>query len=128
VRFCAAPGASATGLLLDLLPGLVGRQVVVIPADGAPAPHSIARAIARYRPDNITLTARQAAMLVVSPLDEDASRALAGARVVVADVNPVPMALRTALAARCQRLDVVYVMPEVSDVHVVVREPRDAVR
>jgi hypothetical protein len=116
VRYCAAPGSSAIGALLDLLPGLVGRQVIVIPADGTPSPTSIVRAIARYRPDHLTLTARQAAALLDMPMDQETRQALTSARLVVADVNPIVHALRSALSDACQRLDVAYVLPEVGDI------------
>ena len=119
VRYCAAPAESAAGVLLDLLPGIAARQVMVVPNELSPSPATIVRAIGRYHPDSLTLTLAQAAALVEMPMDEAAAQALRQANLLVAGTHPVPLALRQRLGDRVRRLDIAYILPEAGDVYVV---------
>jgi hypothetical protein len=116
VRYCAAPMTSAAGVLLDLVPGIAGRQVIVLPNEAEPSPLTIMRAIARYNPDAVTLTLAQATVLLETPAEASALVALRNVRLLVADTHPVPHAVRKALAERVARLDIGYILPEAGDV------------
>ena len=118
VRYCAAPAESAAGILLDLLPGIAARQVMVVPNERTPSSVTIVRAIGRYHPDTVTLTVEQAEALVGTPMDITASQALRQTHLVIADTNPVPMHLRQRLMDLVRRLDIAYVMPEAGDAYV----------
>ncbi len=115
LRLCAAPATGAAAVLLDLLPGLAARQVLVLAPDAGWSPDALVRAIARYRPDSITLTAAQAQTLLATPITADAVHALGRARVLIADERPVPMAVRRTFALCAGRLDVAYVLAECGD-------------
>ncbi|MES3035181.1 MAG: hypothetical protein V4813_14385 [Gemmatimonadota bacterium] len=119
VRYCAAPAESAAGVLLDLLPGIAARQVMVVPNELSPSSVTIVRAIGRYHPDSLTLTLTQAAALVETPMDEACSQALRQANLLVADTHPVPLALRQRLGHLVRRLDIAYILPEAGDVYLV---------
>lgn len=115
VRLCAAPATGAVALLLDVLPALAARQVLVLPPDGGWTSEGLVAAIARYRPDSLTLTVAQARALLATPITPDAVRALAHVRLLVADVVPVPQVVRRTFALCTARLDVGYVLPECGD-------------
>jgi hypothetical protein len=119
VRYCAAPAESAVGILLDLLPGIAARQVMVLPNELTPSSTTIVRAIGRYHPDSLTLTLSQARALVETPIDEPTLKALAQTQVLIADSNPVPTPLRTQLSAMVARLDVAYILPEAGDAYLI---------
>jgi hypothetical protein len=115
VRYCAAPAISAAGVLLDLIPGIAGRQVIVLPNEVQPSAVTIMRAISRYHPDALTLTLAQAIELLEMPMEESALSALQTVRLLVADTHPIPHTVRSALAARVQHLDLCYILPEAGD-------------
>ena len=115
VRYCAAPAQSSAGVLLDLLPGIAARQVMVIPDELAPSSTTIVRAIARYHPDSLTLTLDQAVALVETPLDDATLHAMKQVQLLIADTRPIPLALRTHLRALVLRLDIAYLLPEAGD-------------
>lgn len=115
VRYCAAPTQSAVGILLDLLPGIAARQVMVVPNEPCPTSTTIARAIARYHPDSLTLTLEQALALIETPMDEATRKALRQTFVLVADVGPIPTAFRDRMTPLVARLNVAYVLPEAGD-------------
>ena len=119
VRFCAAPAGSAVGILLDLLPGIAARQVVVVPNELTPSSTTIARAIARYHPDSLTLTLEQAKALAETPMDDATHSALRHIHLLIADTNPIPVALRSRYSDWVARLDVAYVLPEAGDAFVI---------
>jgi hypothetical protein len=118
VRYCAAPAQSAVGILLDLLPGIAARQVVVLPTELTPSPTTIVRAIGRYHPDSLTLTLDQAKALAETPMDEATHAALRHTHVLIADSHPIPVALRARFTELAARLDVAYVLPEAGDAFV----------
>jgi hypothetical protein len=115
VRYCAAPAQSAAGILLDILPGIAARQVMVIPSELVPTSTTIVRAIARYHPDSLTITLDQAKALVETPIDETTLKALRQTNVLIADTHPVPLALRQRLTDWVARLDIAYILPEAGD-------------
>ena len=117
VRYCAAPAESAAGVLLDLLPGIAARQVMVVPNELMPSSVTIVRAISRYHPDTVTLTVAQADALVGTPMDSTAAQALRQTHLVIADTHPVPLALRQRLLELVRRLDIAYLLPEAGDVY-----------
>ena len=119
VRYCAAPAESAAGVLLDILPGIAARQVMVIPSELSPSPVNIVRAISRYHPDTLTLTLAQAEALVETPMDIIAVQALRQVHLVIADTHPVPLHLRQRLADLVHRLDIAYILPEAGDAYLV---------
>ena len=119
VRYCAAPAQSAVGILLDLLPGIAARQVVVLPNELSPSSTTIARAIARYHPDSLTLTLDQATALADTPMDDATHAALRHTQLLIADINPIPLALRSRFSDWVARLDVAYVLPEAGDAFVI---------
>jgi len=119
VRYCAAPAESAAGTLLDLLPGIVARQVMVVPTELHPSSTTIVRAIGRYHPDSLTLTLEQATGLVETPMDETTLSALRNADLLIADANPVPHKLREQLRPMVRRLDIAYLLPEAGDAFLV---------
>ncbi len=119
VRYCAAPVESAAGVLLDLLPGIAARQVMVVPNELSPSSVTIVRAIGRYHPDSLTLTLAQAAALVETPMDDVAAQALRQANLLVADTHPVPLVLRKRLGDLVRRLDIAYILPEAGDAYLV---------
>jgi hypothetical protein len=116
VRYCAAPLQSAAGVLLDLLPGIAARQVMVVPDDALPSAATIACAIVRYRPDHVTLTTAQAVALLELTHDEPTRDAMRTLHLLVADTHPVPRALRATLSAFMAEVRVAYVLPEAGDV------------
>jgi hypothetical protein len=116
VRYCAAPAMSAAGVLLDLIPGIAGRQVIVLPNEVQPSAVTIMRAIGRYHPDALTLTLAQAIELLETPMEESTLVALQSVRLLVADTHPIPHAVRGALVERVQHLDLCYILPEAGDV------------
>lgn len=118
VRYCAAPSTSAAGVLLDLLPGIAARQVMVVPEESTPSAFTIVRAIKRYHPDSLTLTLHQTIGLLGAPMDDLTRAAFRHTRVLVADTHPVPRAVRHALEERAAHVDVAYVLPEAGDVYV----------
>ena len=118
VRYCAAPAQSSAGVLLDLLPGIAARQVMVVPSELTPSSTTIVRAIGRYHPDSLTLTLDQANALIDTPMDETTLHALAQCQLLVADARPIPTALRRHLCTSVARLDVAYILPEAGDVFV----------
>jgi hypothetical protein len=118
VRYCAAPAPTAAGVLLDLLPGIAARQVMVVPNELYPSPVTIVRAIGRYCPDSMTLTLDQARALIDTPMDEQILAALSRMHLLVADSQPIPASLRQHLAVCVGRLDVAYILPEAGDVYV----------
>lgn len=115
VRYCAAPAQSAVGILLDLLPGIAARQVMVVPTELHPTSTTIVRAIGRYHPDSLTLTLDQAVALIDTPMEEPTLKALRQAQVLIADRNPIPMTLRARMTPLVSRLDIAYVLPEAGD-------------
>ncbi|MBC7844540.1 MAG: hypothetical protein H7099_19680 [Gemmatimonadaceae bacterium] len=115
VRYCAAPAQSAVGILLDLLPGIAARQVMVVPTEFRPTSTTIVRAIGRYHPDSLTLTLEQAVALLDTPMDDTTLKALRHAQVLIADRNPIPLSLRERLTPMVSRLDIAYVLPEAGD-------------
>ncbi len=115
VRYCAAPAQSAVGLLLDLLPGIAARQVMVVPTESDPSSTTIVRAIGRYHPDSLTLTLDQAIALLETPMDEPTLKALKQAQVLIADRNPIPLSLRARMGPMVARLNIAYVLPEAGD-------------
>lgn len=115
VRYCAAPAESAAGVLLDLLPGIAARQVMVMPAELQPSSTTILRAITRYRPDTLTLTSAQAIALAGTPLDDEVKAALSRTSLLIADASPIPIALRSHLSSLVRRIDVAYILPEAGD-------------
>lgn len=117
VRYCAAPAESAAGVLLDILPGIAARQVMVLPNELSPSPVTIVRAIGRYRPDTLTLTLAQVDALVAAPMDPSAAQALRQTHLVIADTHPVPMPLRQRLTDLVRRLDIAYILPESGDAY-----------
>ena len=119
VRYCAAPAQSAVGILLDLLPGIAARQVVVVPGELTPSSTTIARAIARYHPDSLTLTLDQATALAETPMDDATHTALKHTYVLIADTKPIPVSLRERYGEWVARLDVAYVLPEAGDAFVI---------
>jgi hypothetical protein len=118
VRYCAAPAHSAAGVLLDLLPAIAGRQVIVLPSDAVPSAFDIACAISRYKPDTVTLTLAQATALLETEMDDQLRTALQNVRLLVADTLPIPLSLRAALAGCVARLDLAYILPEAGGVYV----------
>ena len=119
VRYCAAPAQSAVGILLDLLPGIAARQVVVLPGELTPSSTTIARAIARYHPDSLTLTLDQATALAETPMDDATHAALTHTHLLIADTKPIPVSLRARYREWVARLDVAYVLPEAGDAFVI---------
>lgn len=119
VRYCAAPAQSAVGILLDLLPGIAARQVMVLPSELTPSSTTIVRAIGRYHPDSLTLTLSQACALVETPIDDPTLKALKQTQLLIADSNPIPTPLRTQLSALVARLDVAYILPEAGDAYLI---------
>ena len=119
VRYCAAPAHSAVGILLDLLPGIAARQVVVLPSEVAPTSTTITRAIARYHPDSLTLTLEQATALAETPMDAPTLSAFKHTQLLIADTHPIPIALRSRYSELVARLDVAYVLPEAGDAFVI---------
>lgn len=119
VRYCAAPAHSAVGILLDLLPGIAARQVMVIPGEFHPTSTTIVRAIGRYHPDSLTLTRDQATALTETPMDEPTLKALRQTQVLIADANPIPLLLRERMMALVARLNVAYILPEAGDAYLV---------
>ncbi|MDZ7630015.1 MAG: hypothetical protein U5K74_01340 [Gemmatimonadaceae bacterium] len=119
VRYCAAPAESAAGVLLDLLPGIAARQVMVMPGELTPTSTTIVRAIGRYHPDSLTLTLDQAQALLETPMDEVTLHALLQCSVLIADTRPVATHVRRTLRAIVARLDVAYILPEAGDCVVV---------
>ena len=119
VRYCAAPATSAAGVLLDLLPGIAARQVMVVPEEASPSALTVARAIKRYHPDSLTLTLHQTIALLGVPMDDITRTALRHSRVLIADTHPVPRAVREALAERTAKVSVAYVLPEAGDAFVI---------
>jgi hypothetical protein len=119
VRYCAAPAESAAGILLDLLPGIAARQVMVVPTELSPSSTTIVRAIGRYHPDSLTLTLAQVRALIDTPMDDVTQKALRQTHVLIADTNPVPTALRQHLAALVSRLDIAYMLPEAGDAYLI---------
>ena len=115
LRLCAAPATGAAAVLLDLLPGLAARQVLVLAPDEGWSPDALVRAIARYRPDSLTLTVAQAQALLATPITTDAVHALGRARMLIADERPVPMAVRRTVALCAGRLDIAYILAECGD-------------
>jgi acyl-coenzyme A synthetase/AMP-(fatty) acid ligase len=103
-------------VLLDLVPGIAGRQVIVLPNEAEPSPLTIMQAIARYNPDAVTLTLTQATALLETPAEASALVALRNVRLLVADTHPIPHAVRHVLAERVARLDISYILPEAGDV------------
>lgn len=118
VRYCAAPAQSAVGILLDLLPGIAARQVMVLPTELTPSSATIVRAIARYHPDSMTLTLDQAKALAETPMDEPTQAALRRTHVLIADAHPIPVSLREHMTPLVARLNVAYVLPEAGDAFV----------
>ncbi|MCU0627802.1 MAG: hypothetical protein MUF21_15210 [Gemmatimonadaceae bacterium] len=110
-------------LLLDLLPGLAARQVLVLPPEDGWTSDGLVRALARYRPDSISITVAQARTLLGTPITHDAVQALGRARVLLADTIPVPLTVRRTFLLCSARVDVGYVLPECGDA-VLVRERR----
>ncbi len=116
IRYCAAPAESAAGVLLDLLPGIAARQVIVVPSELQPSSTTIVRAIARYRPDSLTLTRDQVEALIGTPMDEEARIALRQVSLLIADTAPIPTVLRLQVGMLVRRVDVGYILPECGDV------------
>jgi hypothetical protein len=119
VRYCAAPAQSAGGVLLDLLPGIAARQVMVVPSEPSPSSTTIMRAIGRYHPDTLTLTLEQARALSETPMDEPTLHALKQCQLLIADTHPIPLALREKFRAWTARLDIAYLLPEAGDAFLV---------
>lgn len=119
VRYCAAPATTAAGVLLDLLPGIAARQVMVLPTELCPSTATIVRAIARYRPNAVTLTLEQARALIDTPMDDAALSALSMVQLLIADVQPIPPSLRQHLSVMVGSLDVAYILPEAGDAVVI---------
>ena len=123
VRYCAAPAQSSAGMLLDLLPGIAARQVMVLPTELTPSSTTIVRAIARYNPDSLTLTLQQCVALLETPLDDATQRALSQCSLLIADTSPVPLALRAQLSSLVARLDIAYLLPEAGDAYLLPPQP-----
>ncbi len=119
VRFCAAPAESAVGVLLDLLPGIAARQVMVVPSELSPGTDTIMRAIVRYHPDSMTLTVAQAHAFAQTTLDHEVRTAFRNTALLIADTHPIPRDLRAHFAALTSRLDVAYILPEAGDAYLV---------
>jgi hypothetical protein len=119
VRYCAAPAASAAGALLDLLPGIAARQVMVVPSEANPDTATIARAISRYHPESLTLTRDQAEAFARACVDTDVCAGLRDTALLIADTCPVPLDLRLHFEPLVARLDVAYILPEAGDVYIV---------
>jgi hypothetical protein len=119
VRYCAAPAESAAGVLLDLLPGIAARQVMVMPGELHPSSTTIVRAITRYHPDSMTLTLGQAVALAGTPMDDPTRAALSRTSLLIADVHPIPIALRSHLSSLARRVDVAYILPEAGDAYLI---------
>lgn len=119
VRYCAAPAQSAVGVLLDLLPGIAARQVMVVPTELAPSSTTIVRAIGRYHPDSLTLTLEQATALAETPMDAPTLHALRQSQLLIASTHPIPTALRQRFAEWVTRLDIAYILPEAGDAFLV---------
>ena len=117
VRYCAAPAESAAGVLLDLLPGIAARQVMVVPNEPTPSSVTIMRAIGRYHPDTVTLTVQQADALLGTSMDDTVTQALRQTHLLIADTHPVPLHLRQRLTDLVRRLDIAYLMPEAGDAY-----------
>lgn len=115
VRYCAAPAESAAGMLLDLLPGIAARQVMVVPCEPSPSSLTVIRAIARYRPDSLTLTLPQATAIIDTPIDDETRHVLKQCSVLIADTHPVPHLLRDRFRTSVAQLDVAYILPEAGD-------------
>ena len=118
VRYCAAPAQSAVGILLDLLPGIAARQVMVMPTELTPSSTTIVRAIARYHPDSMTLTLDQAKALAETPIDAPTLAVFRHTHLLIADAHPIPLSLRARFSDLTARLDVAYVLPEAGDAFV----------
>lgn len=123
LRLCAAPAESAAALLLDLLPALAARQVLVLAPDGGWSATGLVDALARYRPHSVTLTVAQARTLLATPITTDAVRALSRTRLLLADVAPVPQPVRRTFTLCTARVDVGYVLAECGDA-ILVRDGR----
>ena len=119
VRFCAAPTESAVGVLLDLLPGIAARQVMVVPSELSPGTETIMSAMVRYHPDSLTLTLAQARALAHTTLEQEVRTALRQTALLIADTHPIPRDLREHFAAITARLDVGYILPEAGDAYLV---------
>ncbi len=115
VRYCAAPAHTAAGVLLDLLPGIASRQVMVLPGELTPSSTTIVRAIGRYHPDSLTLTLDQATAVAETPIDLTTLQALKQCSVLIADTRPIPTALRQRFATLAGKLDIAYILPEAGD-------------
>lgn len=115
VRYCAAPAHTAGGVLLDLLPGIASRQVMVLPGELSPSSTTIVRAIGRYHPDSLTLTLDQASAMAETPIDQSTLHALRQCAVLIADTRPIPTALRQRFSELVGALDVAYILPEAGD-------------
>lgn len=126
LRYCAAPSQSACGVLLDLLPGIAARQVMVVPDEPEPSSTTIVRAIGRYHPDSLTLTLEQAIAVAETPMDDATCHALRQCAVLIADHGPIPIALRERYAALARRVDIAYILREAGDV--VLIQPESAGR
>lgn len=117
LRYCAAPSESAAGILLDILPAIAARQVLVVPNEPDPSSTTIVRAIGRYTPDFVTLTLAQATALLETPADEQTTTAMRRMHLLVADTCPIPLALRARLSATVGRLDLAYILAESGDAY-----------
>ncbi len=117
LRYCAAPCESAVGILLDILPAIAARQVMVVPNEPDPSSTTIVRAIGRYHPDFMTLTLAQATALVDTPADEHTTAAMRQMHLLIADTCPIPLALREQLSAKVGRLDIAYILAESGDAY-----------
>ena len=117
LRFCAAPAESAAGILLDLLPAIAARQVMVVPNEPDPSSTTIVRAIGRYHPDSMTLTLAQATALVDTPADEHTKTAMRQLHLLIADTRPIPLPLRERLTTMVGRLDIAYILAESGDAY-----------
>ena len=117
LRFCAAPSESAAGILLDILPAIAARQVMVVPNEPDPSSTTIVRAIGRYHPDSMTLTLAQATALVDTPADEHTKTAMRQLHLLIADTCPIPLPLRERLTTMVGRLDIAYILTESGDAY-----------
>jgi len=117
LRYCAAPSESAAGILLDILPAIAARQVMVVPNEPEPSSITIVRAIGRYTPDFMTLTLAQATALVDTPTDDHTTKAMRQMHLLIADTCPIPLALRERLGALVGRLDIAYILTESGDAY-----------